>query len=278
MTTTPGPTLGPQPPPGPDAAVDPPTPQPPTAGPDRAAAQPAATGAGGAVSARVETPRDRYRLGVAALAAPLRDRQVAVDAADRELAAGRRAAAGAVERAAVRVRQAEDGTEAARRAHTQTEREAGRLWREVRAFHGRRGAHLEELPEPERVGSAHPGSALAILNRAERTLAQAKRGELRIEPPVRVWPVMIAAGVLGALVLALAGAVLLHAAAGIHTDARPAVTVTADICFGATPFAGIPLGAWWLSRYGLTIIGWPLLWVLAGGLVAGCALSGWLTV
>jgi hypothetical protein len=235
----------------------------------------AGAAAGAAVQPRVDTPRDRYRRAVAALAAPLRDRLVALDLADRDLAAGRRAAAAKVEQAAHRVRDAEDQAEAARRAHHQSEREAGRLWREIRAFHGRRGARLEELPEPERVGSAHPGSAMAWLSRAERTLHQAKRGELRIEPPVPIPPVMVAAGLVAAVVLGIVGTVLLHVAAGIHTDAGPAVRVVAIICFLASPFAGIPVGAAWLSRYGQPIVGRPLLWVLGAGLVAGCALSAW---
>lgn len=238
----------------------------------------AAGAAGGAVQPRVETPRDRYRMAVVALAAPLRDRLVALDLADRDLAAGRRAVASKVEKAARRVRHAEDQAEAARRAHHQSEREAGRLWREVRAFHGRRGARLEELPEPEQVSSAHPGSALAWLSRVERTLHQARRGELRIEPPVPIWPVMLVAGVLGAVLLSLLGALLLQVAAGIHTDAGPAVRVVAIICFLAAPFAGIPPGAAWLSRYGQPIVGQPLLWVLGSGLVVGCAMSAWLVL
>jgi hypothetical protein len=234
-----------------------------------------AASAGGAVQPRVETPRERYRRAVVTLAAPLRDRLVALDEADRELAAGRRAVAAKTEKAARRVRHAEDQAEAARRAHHQSEREAGRLWREIRAFHGRRGARLEELPEPERIGDAHPGSALAWLSRAERTLHQAKRGELRIEPPVPIPPVMVAAGLVGAVVLVLFGTLLLHAAAGIHTDAGPAVRVVGIICFLAAPFAGIPAGAAWLSRYGQPIVGRPLLWVLGTGLVVACALSAW---
>lgn len=217
-------------------------------------------------------PRQRYREAVAALAEPLHRRIAGLDEADRALAAGLRAATELTAAAHRAAREADAEAARARAGAEQADRDASRIWRDVRSFHGRRGHTLGDLPEPLPVDTAHPASAPALLARAERMLAQARRGELRVDPPVPVWPVMLAAGVLGALVLAGVGRAVLSATGGMTGDSRTALKVIAEIAFFAAPFAGIPLGAWWLSRYGQPMTLRWLAWAFGSGLVVGCSL------
>ncbi len=222
-----------------------------------------------------DTPRSRYQAAVTAMAVPLHQRFAARDIADHALLAGRREIDERVAGSAAEVATADEAVVAAQSAVRAADEEAGRLWRELGEFHGRRGP-VGELPAAAVPDTAHPGSAPALLARAQRTLAQARRGELRIAPPVPIWLAMLLAGVLGAALFGVVGRVLLVAGRGMPVSERAAVDILAEIAFLAAPVAGIPLGLMWLSRYGqpMTVRAFGVL--LASGLVVGCGLFAFL--
>ncbi len=222
-------------------------------------------------TADADTPRSRYRAAVTAMAVPLHQRFAARDTADHALLTGRREIRERVAASAVEVTRADDAVVAAQAAVRTADEEAARLWRELGEFHGRRGV-VGELPAAAVPDTAHPGSAPALLARAQRTLAQARRGELRIAPPVPIWLAMVLAGVLGAALFGVVGRVLLIAARGMPVSERAALDILAEIAFLATPVAGIALGLTWLSRYGQPMTARAFGVLLTTGVVVGCGL------
>ncbi|GAA4211346.1 hypothetical protein [Actinocatenispora rupis] len=219
------------------------------------------------------TPRDRYRRAVAALAEPLHDRVAGHDRADQALLAGRREIAARVADSATLVRASDEDVARARAGVRETDDEAARIWRELRAFAGRRGELGPPPPAlaPEPNRPAYPAELLA---HADRTVARARRGELRMPPPLPIWLAMLAAGLLGALILAGVGRALLVAAHGMPTGERSATRIVAEIAFFAAPVAGIPLALAWLSRYGQPMTPRGFAVVLGTGIVVGCGLFG----
>jgi hypothetical protein len=211
---------------------------------------------------------------VAALAEPLYDRVAGHDRADQALLAGRREIAARVAHSAALVRAADEDTARARAEVREADDEAARIWRDLRTFvTGRRG-DLGPPPAALAVGTDRPTSAADLLARADRTVARARRGELRLPPPLPVWVAMLAAGVLGALVLAGAGRALLVAGYGMPPGERSATRIVAEIAFFAAPAAGIPLALAWLARYGQPMTPRAFAVVLGAGIVVGCGLFG----
>ncbi|HEY3501487.1 MAG TPA: hypothetical protein VGN37_01730 [Actinocatenispora sp.] len=220
-----------------------------------------------------DPPRERYRRAVAALGEPLHDRVAGHDRADQALLAGRREIAARVADSAALVRAADEDTTRARAEVRETDEEAARIWRDVRTFAGRRG-DLGPPPAALAVESDRPVSAADLLARADRTVARARRGELRIAPPLPIWVAMLVAGVVGALILAGVGRALLVAAHGMPAGERSATRIVAEIAFFAAPVAGIPLALAWLTRYGQPMTPRAFAVVLGAGIVVGCGLFG----
>lgn len=193
-----------------------------------------------------------YRRLVAELAGVARHRDVDLAAAERSYVEGERAVAAERVAAADAERLAAKRLAAATAAVPEVDREAARLWEELRGRLGWRGRRLGALPSAESTVDA---DAQALLRRTAERLEQSKK---RAPLPRRVLPLL---PFLGAAVAALVACL----AAGLLALDAAVPTVLGQVVFFLAPFTGLPAAVSWVDRryharldtggIGLTVIG-----------------------
>ncbi|MEV6629249.1 hypothetical protein AB0M54_00680 [Actinoplanes sp. NPDC051470] len=235
------------------------------------------------------TPRDRdYQLMMNALADITRRRDADLDRAEQAYQDSTARAAGELARAEGEAASADRWAAAAAAQVLDVDREAARLWDQLRRARGLRIRALGEVPEPSSVESlprvalqrrptddAQPprDSARALLSRA------AERIDLTVRPPARRplprWTLPLLP-LLGALIAGMTGLI----AAGLVTIGDSgimggeAVRAIGWLCFLLAPSAGVPIAALWAHRRlqaRLDIGGIGL--TLLGGMIAAALLS-----
>ncbi|GLH95659.1 hypothetical protein [Phytohabitans aurantiacus] len=220
---------------------------------------------------------DDYRRLVGALAAAANRRDAELANAERSYQDGAAVAAAELALANAEAGEADRRAGAAATAVVKVDREATRLWDELRRVLGWRGRRLGDLPPPTPVdllptGSA-PAMAVDLLDGAARRIDQARRGAPR--PPLPRWilPLLPPLGALGATMTGLVAGGLVTIA-HFDTGLQWPLRLLGWLAFLLAPFTSVPVAAICVDRQfnsrldtgaaGLTVL---------GGLCAGCALS-----
>ncbi|BFU42680.1 hypothetical protein [Krasilnikovia sp. MM14-A1004] len=238
------------------------------------------------------TPRERdYQLMMSALAEAARRRDTELDGAEQAYQDSAAQAAGELARAEGEAAAADRWAGAAAAQVLDVDREAARLWDQLRRARGMRIRALGELPEPAAVealprvalqrapeadGDATPQpprqSARTLLARAAERIDDTARPSVR--DPLPRWALGLLP-LVGALVAGAAGLL----AAGLVTfgstgvPGGSVVRALGWLAFLLAPSAGVPVGAAYAHRHGrrLEIGGIGL--TLLGGMVAAALLS-----
>ncbi|MCW6004685.1 hypothetical protein K1W54_08820 [Micromonospora sp. CPCC 205371] len=221
---------------------------------------------------------DDYRRLVGALAAAANRRDAELANAERSYQDGAAVAAAELALANAQAGEADRRAGAAATAVVKADREATRLWDELRRVRGWRGRRLGDLPPPTPVDllPASPAPAMAageLLDGPARRMDQARRGAPR--PPLPRWilPLLPPLGALGATMTGLVAGGLVTIA-HFDTGLQWPLRLLGWLAFLVAPFTSVPVAAIWVDRQfnsrldtgatGLTVL---------GGLCAGCALS-----
>ncbi len=232
------------------------------------------------------TTRDRdYQLMMNALADMTRRRDADLEKAEQAYQDSTARAAGELARAEGEALSADRWAGAAAAQVLDVDREAGRLWDQLRRARGLRVRALGELPEPAPVdvlprvalqaaaGQPRRASAQALLARAASRIDETVRPAARRPLPAWALPLL---PFLGALIAATTGLV----GAGLVTlgdngiAAGPLVRGLGWLCFLVAPSAGVPVAAALAHRRlqaRLDIGGIGL--TLLGGMIAATLLS-----
>lgn len=139
---------------------------------------------------------------------------------------------------------------------------AAGLWRDLLGYvgSGRIPPRLRDIPEtdappaitsrparPRKPKAPKVPDPHALIDRARRTLALARRGQLEFPPPKYVMPLMALIGAACGL-LAVLGAQLILGAAGEGTDNKAlALRPLALVCVFVGPFIGLPIASIYLG-------------------------------
>ncbi|MFG1602604.1 hypothetical protein [Actinoplanes sp. NPDC049265] len=235
------------------------------------------------------TPRDRdYQLMMNALADITRRRETELDHADQAYQDSTARAAGELARAEGEASSADRWAAAAAAQVLDVDREAARLWDQLRRARGVRSRALGELPEPSSVESlprvalqrrptdnaqAPRDSARALLSRAAERIDDTVRPAARRPLPRWTLPLL---PLLGALVAGLTGllAAGLVTIGGAGVPAGEVVRGAGWLCFLLAPSSGVPVATVYAHRRlqaRLDIGGIGL--TLLGGMIAAALLS-----
>jgi hypothetical protein len=220
---------------------------------------------------------DDYRRLVGALAAAANRRDAELANAERSYQDGAAVAAAELALANAEAGDADRRAGAAATAVVKADREATRLWDELRRVRGWRGRRLGDLPSPTPVdllpAVAPAAAAVELLDGAARRIDQARRGAPR--PPLPRWllPLLPPLGAIGATMTGLVAGGLVTIA-HFDTGLQWPLRLLGWLAFLVAPFTSVPVAAIWVDRQfnsrldtgatGLTVL---------GGLSAGCALS-----
>ncbi|GLY99709.1 hypothetical protein [Actinoplanes sp. NBRC 103695] len=235
------------------------------------------------------TPRDRdYQLMMNALADIARRREAELDGADQAYQDSTARAAGELARAEGEAASADRWAAASAAQVLDVDREAARLWDQLRRARGVRVRALGEMPEPSAVESLprvalqrqptdetqQPrDSARALLDRAAARIDDTVRAPLRRPIPRWTLPLLPLLGALiaGATGLLAAGLVTMGESGLLDSEA---IRGAGWLCFLAAPSAGVPVAALFAHRRlqaRLDIGGIGL--TLLGGMIAAALLS-----
>ncbi|GAA4675279.1 hypothetical protein [Phytohabitans rumicis] len=215
----------------------------------------------------------RRLVGQLAGAVSLRDAELA--AAERSYQDGAAAATTELARANAEAGEADRRAGAAATAVVDVDREAARLWDELRGAGGwlTRLRRLGELPAPTPDDLLPDANPVELLDAAAKRIDQTRRGAPR--PPVPRW-VLPLLPPLGAAAAAMTGLVagglvtLAHFDTGLEWPLR----LLGWLAFLLAPFTGVPPAAILIDRaWGSRLDAGALALVVVGGLSAGCALS-----
>jgi hypothetical protein len=220
---------------------------------------------------------DDYRRLVGALASAAHRRDAELASAERSYQDGAAVAAAELALANAEAGDADRRAGAAATAVVKADREATRLWDELRRVRGWRGRRLGDLPSPTPVdllpAVAPAAAAVELLDGAARRIDQARRGAPR--PPLPRWllPLLPPLGAIGATMTGLVAGGLVTIA-HFDTGLQWPLRLLGWLAFLVAPFTSVPVAAIWVDRQfnsrldtgatGLTVL---------GGLSAGCALS-----
>lgn len=220
---------------------------------------------------------DDYRRLVGALASAANRRDAELASAERSYQDGAAVAAAELALANAEAGDADRRAGAAATAVVKADREATRLWDELRRVRGWRGRRLGDLPSPTPVDllpmDAPASAAVELLDGAARRIDQARRGAPR--PPLPRWllPLLPPLGAIGATMTGLVAGGLVTIA-HFDTGLQWPLRLLGWLAFLVAPFTSVPVAAIWVDRQfnsrldtgatGLTVL---------GGLTAGCALS-----
>ncbi len=230
-------------------------------------------------------PRSDYRAAMAALRAADQHWESGLAEVERAYLDGCRTAEATVAAAETALVAARQRCTDRHRARAETDATAEHLWYELSVLVGRRGVSGREaagvgqrrasgrrgpagggLPEPDRDAPADPAVARAMLDRATRTVALARRGEFAVVPPVPPPLAMAVAGVIGAVLLMVLAKAMLSLGDG--ADRGLLASLVAQLSVVAAPFIGIPIGQLWLKRYACSASGWAMVLSVAVGLAS----------
>lgn len=220
---------------------------------------------------------DDYRRLVGALAAAANRRDAELANAERSYQDGAAAAAADLALANAEAGDADRRAGAAATAVVKADREATRLWDELRRLRGWRGRRLGDLPPPTPVdllpaGSA-PAMAVELLDGAARRIDQARRGAPRPPLPRWVLPLLPPLGALGASMTGLVAGGLVTVA-HFDTGLQWPLRLLGWLAFLLAPFTSVPAAATWVDRqFGSRLDTGAIGLTVLGGLSAGCALS-----
>ncbi|MEH1125096.1 hypothetical protein [Micromonospora sp. CPCC 206061] len=224
---------------------------------------------------------DDYRRLVGALATAANRRDAELASAERSYQDGAAVAAAELALANAAAGEADRRAGAAATAVVKADREATRLWDELRRVRGWRGRRLGDLPPPTPVdllpasssGAAAGPAAVELLDEAARRIDQARRGAPRPSLPRWVLPLLPPLGAFGATMTGLVAGGLVTIA-HFDTGLQWPLRLLGWLAFLIAPFTSVPVAAIWVDRQfgsrldtgatGLTVL---------GGLCAGCALS-----
>jgi hypothetical protein len=207
-----------------------------------------------------------YRRLVDDLAVAAKRRDGDLSTAEASYVEGTRAVAAdratATEAAAVAARR----VQAAGAAIAETDRDATRLWGDLRHSLGWRGRRLGGLPEPDSSTVDSATGPVELLGRVADLLALAQRTG-RPAVPRRVLPLL---PILGAVAAALVTAV----ATGLLLIGDTATTVLGQVTLFLAPFAGLPVATGWADRrYGARLDTGAIGLTVIGGMVAACGFA-----
>ncbi|MEV7226681.1 hypothetical protein AB0M79_06600 [Polymorphospora sp. NPDC051019] len=251
---------------------------------------------------------------VAELGAAAARRDTALAAADRAYREGAATASAELARAAADAEAAERRAAADAEAVHLVDREAARLWEELRALRRWPGRPVGDLPEPDRaadtttsaaatagaattpaatveaatsaaaraatVWQESGGSGVGLspaaqaLERARQRIAAARPDAPRKPVPRLVLPFL---PLVGAALAALTGLVAAGLVAIAPDGAASVPRVLGWLVFLVAPFTAIPPVAWWLRRTGSRLDVGAIGLLLLGGMAAGTILSLTLT-
>lgn len=209
-----------------------------------------------------------------ALSAAATRREADLAAAERAYADGVAAAAAEVRRAGAAALVADKRAAAAAGAVVEVDREAGRLWDDLRRVRSPWAPRTGPPPEPIVIvdGSASPDAVVGALDRARRGIDAARPGAPRAPLPKAVPPML---PLLGAAVAAVVGILAggLVAVAELGPPGAGVVRTLGWLAYLVAPFAGIPVAARWVGRrFDSRLDPGALGLIVVGGLVALCGL------
>jgi hypothetical protein len=216
---------------------------------------------------------------LAELAAVASRREADLTAAERAYADGMATAAAEVRRSHTAAAAAERRAAAAASTVVEVDREASRLWDELRKVRSPWAPRSGPPPEPAVIvdGSASREAVVAALDRASRRIDGARRGAPRAPLPRFATPLL---PLIGAATAGLTGLVAggLVTVAELGAPGAGVLRALGWLAYLAAPFTGIPVAAAWVGRRldsrldtgaaGLLVV---------GGLTALCALATALT-
>ena len=236
------------------------------------------------------TPRDRdYQLMMNALADITRRRDADLENADQAYQDSTARAAGELARAEGEAASADRWAAAAAAQVLDVDREAARLWDQLRRARGLRVRALGEMPEPSAIESlprvalqraptehAQPPreSARALLGRAAARIDDQVRPVARRALPRWVLPLLPILGALIAAATGLFAAGLVTMGEEAHIPGGAVLRGVGWLCFLAAPSSGVPVAAALAHRRlraRLDIGGIGL--TLLGGMIAAALLS-----
>lgn len=220
---------------------------------------------------------DEYRRLVGGLAATANRRDAELAAAERSYQDGAAAAASELALASIDASEADRRASVGATAVVEVDREATRLWDELKRVRGWRGRRLGELPPPAPADSlppdAPPGLAVELLDEAARRIDQARRGAPRPALPRWLLPLLPPLGAAGATMTGLVAGGLVtmgHLDTGFQWPLR----LLGWCVFLVAPFTSVPLGAMWVDRqFGSRLDTGAIGLIVLGGMTAGCGLS-----
>jgi len=218
-----------------------------------------------------------YRRLVEALAVAASQRDAELAAAERTYQECAGAASTHLARADAAAFEADRRTGIAAAAVVEVDREAARLWDELRRGAGwwARLRQPGELPLPDRTYQPpdDEDEALALLDGAARRIDQARRGAPRAPLPRWLLPLLPPLGATAATMTGLVAGGLVTLA---HFDSELAwpLRLLGWLTFLIAPFTGVPPAALWVSRqFGSRLDTGAIGLIVLGGMAAGCGLS-----
>jgi hypothetical protein len=216
---------------------------------------------------------------LAELSAVASRREADLAAAERAYADGMATAATEVRRSHTVAAAAERRAAAAASTVVEVDREAARLWDELRKVRSPWSPRSGPPPEPSIIvdGSASREAVVAALDRAGRRIDGARRGAPRAPLPTYATPLL---PLIGAATAGLTGLIAggLVTVAELGAPGAGVIRALGWLAYLVAPFTGIPVAAAWVGRRmdsrldtgaaGLIVV---------GGLIALCALATVLT-
>lgn len=214
-----------------------------------------------------------YRRLVGALAAAASRRDAELAAAERSYQDGAAAAAAELARANAGAGDADRRAGAAATAVVEADREAARLWGELRKVRGWRARRLGELPPPAATDPLPEGNAVELLDAAAKRIDLVRRGAPR--PPLPRWllPLLPPLGAAAATMTGLVAGGLVTVA-HFDTGMEWPLRLLGWLAFLVAPFTGVPVAALWVDRqFGSRLDTGAIGLIVLGGMAAGCGLS-----
>jgi hypothetical protein len=221
-----------------------------------------------------------YRRLVGALAAAARERDGKLAAAERAYQDGAAAASAEVARSDAALVEAERAASAAAITVVDVDREAARIWDELRRVGGwwARLRRVGELPLPDHAVHAPAAGtveaeAVALLDAAARRIDPVRRGAPRAPLPRWLLPLLPPLGAIAATMTGLVAGGLVTLA---HFDSELAwpLRLLGWLTFLIAPFTGVPPAALWVGRqFGSRLDTGAIGLIVLGGMAAGCGLS-----
>jgi hypothetical protein len=216
-----------------------------------------------------------YRRLVGALAVATSQRDAELAAAERTYQECAGAAATNLARADAAAFEADRRTGAAASAVVEVDREAARLWDELRRGGGwwARLRQPGELPLPDEQPPDGDADAAALLDSAAKRIDQVRRGAPRAPLPRWLVPLFPPLGAIAATMTGLVAGGLVTLA---HFESELAwpLRLLGWLTFLIAPFTGVPPAALWVGRqFGSRLDTGAIGLIVLGGMAAGCGLS-----